>query len=427
MNSRERVRKAIRFEEPDRVPIDFGGTICTTICADPYVELLKFLGWDFGPPVVHEPGAMFVRMPDQVRQRLHTDVIELESPFCWEWRHERTGWKPWTTSPGNVVMVPNEFNPVADERGYLYVRDWQGKLAGVMPPGGLAFDRTCPTAMSENLDQKMSPDEWAASIPLFSDEQLRQLEESARQLYENTEYSLSGCFLQAYLGSNGIYAGHTITDWLYRLVTEPDYAFSILQATAERAVENLRIYLEAVGKYIDTILMSGTDWGTQKGELFNPTIFRDLYVPNIRRMTDYVHQHSHAKTLYHCCGSIFNLIDYFIEAGVDCLNPIQTSTARMDPLELKKRFGGRIVFWGGGAETQTILPHGTADEVRERVRERMRIFAPGGGFVFSHVHSISLGVPPENILAMVDTAFECGKYPINIPPPAKARPTPALA
>ncbi len=268
--------------------------------------------------------------------------------------------------------------------------------------------------MSENLDEKMSPEDWAASIPLYSDEHLRQLETSAKELYENTEYAILGGFLQAYLGWNGIFAGHTITDWLYRLVAEPDYAFSILQATAERAIENIRIYLQAVGKYIDVIFMSGTDWGTQKGELFSPKIFRDLYVPNIRIMTDYVHRNSDAKTLYHCCGSIFNLMEHFIEAGVDCLNPIQTTTARMDPAELKKRFGGRIVFWGGGAETQTVLPNGSADQVREQVRERMRIFAPGGGLIFSHIHAIVLGVPPENVLAMADAALRYGKYSIDV-------------
>jgi uroporphyrinogen decarboxylase len=412
MNSRERVRKAIHFQEPDRVPIDFGGTICTTICVDPYVELVKHLGWDLGPPIVHEPTGMMPRLAERVRQRLHSDVIELENPFCWEWRLETKDWKSWKTGPGNGVLVPGSFNPVVDEKGYLRVRNWQGKPAGVMPPGGLAFDRDCSTSMSANLDVKMSPEDWAKSIPLYTDEHLRQLEESARQLYEGTEYSLCGTFLQAYLGSNGIFAGHTITDWLYRLVTEPDYAFSILQATAQRAIENIRVYLQAVGKYIDVIFMSGTDWGTQKGELFSPNVFRDLYVPNIKLMTDYVHQHSDAKTLYHCCGSIFNLMEHFIAAGVDCLNPIQTNTARMDPVELKRRFGGRIVFWGGGPETQTILPRGTPEEVRERTKERIRIFAPGGGFVFSHIHAISLDVPPANVVAMADAAIEYGRYPI---------------
>jgi uroporphyrinogen decarboxylase len=413
MNSRERVRKAIRFQEPDRVPIDFGSTICTTISADAYVKLVNHLGWDLGLPIVPEPGCMTARLAEPMRQRLHSDIIELENPFCFEWRIETKDWKPWRTSPGNDILVPGGFNPVTDAKGYLHVYDPQGKHLAVMPPGGLAFDRACPTGMSDNFDEKMSPEDWTKSIPLYSDEHLRQLERSAKHLFENTEYAIVGGFLHAYLGSNNIFAGHTISDWLCRLALDPDYCFSILQATAERSLENIRIYLQAVGQYIDVIFMSGTDWGTQKSELFSPNTFKDLYVPNIRLMTDYVHQHSNAKTLYHSCGSVFNLMEHFIAAGIDCLNPIQTTTARMDPAELKRRFGGRIVFWGGGAETQTVLPHGSIDDVVEQVKERIRIFAPGGGFVFSHIHNIVLGVPPANILAMVDTAYQCGTYPIE--------------
>lgn len=411
MNSRERVRRAISFQEPDRVPIDVGGSQVTAVCIDAYVELVKHLGWDLGLPIVYEPFGMMARLAEPVRQRLHSDVIELENPSV-AWGLENKDFKPWKTGPGNTVLMPGDFNPVTDEKGYLHILDSAGKSLAFMPPGGLYFDRDCVTTLSAT-DKKMSPEEWAHSIPLYSDEHLRQLEESAKQLHENTEYSVQGGFLKAGLGSNGIFAGHTITDWLCRLVTEPDYALAILQATAQRAVENLRIYLQAVGPYIDTIFMSGTDFGTQKGELFNPQIFKELYVPNIRMMTDYVHQHSHAKTMYHSCGANFRLIEHFIAAGVDILNPVQTTAANMDPAELKKHFGGRIVFWGGGVETQTVLPFGSADDVRRQVKERMRTFGPGGGFVFAGIHDIQYGVPPQNILAMADAAVEYGKYPIQ--------------
>lgn len=411
MNSRERVRKAIRFEEPDRVPIDVGGSLVTGICIDAYVDLVKHLGYDLGLPIVYEQFGMIARLAEPVRQRLHSDVIELENPSV-AWELENKDFKPWTTGVGNTVLMPGDFNPVIDEKGYLYIVNKEGKTLAYMPKDGLYFERACVTTMSET-DVKMSPEEWARSIPLFSDEHLRQLEENAKALYENTEYSIQGGFLKAGLGSNGIFAGHTITDWLCRLVTEPEYAFSILQATAERAVENLRIYLQAVGKYIDTIFMSGTDYGTQKSELFNPRIFQELYVPNMRRINDYVHQHSDAKTMYHSCGANLRLMESFIEAGIDILNPIQTTAVGMDPVELKERFGGRLCFWGGGVETQGVLPEGTVEEVREQVRERLRIFGPGGGFVFSQIHDIQWGVPPENILAMADTALEYGAYPIR--------------
>jgi uroporphyrinogen decarboxylase len=178
-----------------------------------------------------------------------------------------------------------------------------------------------------------------------------------------------------------------------------------LQATAQRNIENLRLYLQAVGDYIDTIFISGTDFGTQHGPLFSPDIFRDLYVPNMKLMNDFVHKNSKAKTMYHSCGAVSEIIEYFIEAGADILNPIQTSASNMDPADLKKRFGGRIVFWGGGVDTQKTLPFGTVEDVKEEVRERINTFAPGGGFVFAAIHDIQLGVPPENVVAMADAAI----------------------
>lgn len=188
------------------------------------------------------------------------------------------------------------------------------------------------------------------------------------------------------------------------------YASSILRATAERIIENMELYLQAVGKYIDTILISGTDFGAQHGEIFNPQTVKELHCPNYKLINDYVHKHSDVKTMFHSCGSIFNIIDGFIEAGVDILNPIHTNAYHMDPAELKHRFGDRIVFWGGGIETQTVLPHGSREEVVEQVTERLRIFGKGGGFVFSPVHNIQYGVPPRNVEAMIETVVNFREY-----------------
>ena len=411
MTSRERVRKAINFEEPDRVPIDIGGTKVTGICIDEYVNLIDYLGLDLELPKVYDQFGMLGRVEEPVRQKIHSDVVELENPSE-SWGLENKNWKKWVTGVGNSVLMPGNFNPVTDENGYIYIKDNRGIPLAYMPPKGLYFERACVTTMSENI-VKMHPKAWKESIPLYTDEHLRKLEEDARYLYENTKYSIHGGFLKGALGSNGIFAGHTISDWLCVLMTDKEYAFSILHATAERAVENLKLYLQAVGNYIDTIFVSGTDYGTQKGELFNPEIFRELYVPNIKLMNDYVHKHSRAKTLYHSCGSNFNLIEYFIEAGVDILNPVQTTAVNMDPVILKKKFGDRIVFWGGGIDTQTVLPYGTIEDIRNQVKERIRAFAQGGGFIFTQVHNLQYGVPPQNIIGMVEAVLEFGKYPIN--------------
>lgn len=412
MNSRERVRKAINHQEPDRVPIDIGGSKASAICIDAYVKLIEYLNIDIGTPKVYESFSMLARIDEPVRKLLHCDIIELEN-IIEAWELENTDWKKWTTSAGSDVLMPGSFNPVVDERGYLYIQNKNGKILAYKTADGLYFERYCETTMSEEI-KFMDPEEWKRQIPLYTDEHLRKMEEIAKDFYNNTEYSIHGGFLKGGLGTNGIFAGHTITDWLCLLLTEQDYVFSILQATAEKTIENLKIYLEAVGKYIDTIFISGTDFGTQKGPLFDPSIFGKLYVPNYKIINDYVHNNTNVKTYYHSCGSVFDFMKYFIEAGMDIINPVQTNAANMDPSELKRKFGDQITFWGGGVETQTILPFGTIEEVREQVKERIRIFAPGGGFIFNQVHNIQFGVPPENIIAMVDTAYEFGHYPIKI-------------
>jgi uroporphyrinogen decarboxylase len=411
MTSRERVRRAICFQEADRVPLDIGSNDATGINVDAYLDLVHYLGYELEPPKANEFFYMLTRLDEAVRQRLHCDVVQIENPSM-RWNIENKDWKPWKNQRGRTILVPGGFDVVEGEEGCLLLRDRAGTALGRMPKGGLYFDYLESVSLTAGEVKKTDPEAWAKGIPLYSDEHLRRLEEDARWYSENTEYSLHGAFGRGGMTMVPSIAGHSFSDWLCVLVSEPRYAYSILQATAERAIENLALYLQAVGRYVDTVFVSPTDYGTQKGEMFNPEIWRQVYLPNYRRINDYVHAHSNAKTFFHCCGSIYHLIPYFIEAGVDILNPIQTNASNMDPLTLKREFGGKIVFWGGGMETQTVLPFGSEEDVRRQVKERMRIFGPGGGFVFNQVHVIQHGVPPQNILAMVDSALECGKYPI---------------
>jgi len=193
MTSRQRVQKAIHFEEPDRLPIDIGASVVTGVCIDAYVDLVKYLGLDLGTPIVYDQFGMLARLAEPVRKRLHVDVIQLENPSV-AWGLENKDWKPWKTGPGNTVLMPGGFNPVTDEKGYIYIKDAEGTPLAYMPPGGLYFERACETTMSDS-DEKMSPEAWAKSLPLYSQEHLRQLEESAKQLHDKTEYSIEGGFL----------------------------------------------------------------------------------------------------------------------------------------------------------------------------------------------------------------------------------------
>jgi uroporphyrinogen decarboxylase len=156
----------------------------------------------------------------------------------------------------------------------------------------------------------------------------------------------------------------------------------------------------------------GDDMGTQETSQISLGMYRDLVKPRHRKIYQYVKEHSRLYVFLHSCGSIYNLIPDLIDVGVDILNPVQTSAAEMDPIRLKKEFGDKVTFWGGGCDTQSVLPHATPEEIEAHVRERIQILAPGGGFVFTQVHNVQSNVPPENIIAMFNAVKKYQNYPI---------------
>jgi uroporphyrinogen decarboxylase len=408
MTSRERVLRAINFQEPDRVPVDLGGTRMTGISGHAYLALRERLGVAGGPPRIMDVYQMLAEVEEPVRQRAGADVIGLErlAPVL-GLRNER--WKPWRHFGGTQFLVPGDFHPEPDGEGGLLIRwagDPNGEHCGHMPKDGFYFDSLGSTRPSEELP--MPPvSEYRKSLPRITDEELEVLRARARGLHEGTDCAVMGAFLEGGMGGVGSYS-----DWMMILASEKEYARDILEAYTDNALANLKLYLQAVGNAIDIVAVSASDYGTQQGPLFSPAVFAELYAPCYRRLNDYVHQHTPLKTWYHCCGSIHALIPTFIEMGVDILNPVQTSAANMEPEHLKRDFGEKIVFWGGGIDTQRTLPFGSPDEVREQVKERLRIFAPGGGFVFATVHNIQTGVPAENLVAMYEAVASYGRYPV---------------
>jgi len=409
MTSRERVIKALNHEEPDRVPVDFGGTGVTSLHEGIYCDIVRHLGLDLLPPKVFDQFLMLVRMDPLIVKWMGSDVMNIENVEQ-SFEMQNKDWKLWTTACGNEVLMPGDHAPVySEEDGHYYLYGKSGNIVAFRTPDDIYYERYCTTEMSEEIEY-MDPKVFHDSIPLYSDEELKTIQRRARFLYENTDYALGGDFQKGGLGTNGLFAGHTITDWLCLLVSDEDYCYEILQAKAERTVENLKLYLEAVGDYAETVFISGTDFGTQRRELFNPDIFRDLYVPNYKLMTDYVHQHSRAKTMIHSCGSNYNIIGYMIDAGFDIFNPVHTNTTNMEPWRLKETYGDKITFWGGGVETQGVLVNGTPEEVKQQVKERIETFGKGGGFVFSGIHNLQPGIPMANLEAMLEGLREFGAY-----------------
>ena len=160
--------------------------------------------------------------------------------------------------------------------------------------------------------------------------------------------------------------------------------------------------------------VSGTDFGAQDRPFISPKLFRDLFKPFHKRVNDWIHANTEWKSFIHSDGAMWRLLDDVVEAGFDILNPVQTSAAEMDPVALKETYGDRLTFWGGGIDTQKELPFGTPEEVRAQVQERMRIFGPGGGFVFNTIHNLQARIPVENIVALYEAVRDYRTYPLEV-------------
>lgn len=416
MTSRERVRKTLNHEVPDKCPIDIGGTRVTGIHADLYADMGKYLGIDTSLPKVWDQFQFLARVEEGIRTRFQGDVLHLEN-VCEYFELKNENWKVWKTFLNHDVLVPGDFNPIEDERGYLHLKGLteatKDKTLGLMPHGGLYFERYNEASEIHDYDDPMSPEEWAAVYDRryrYTDEELKKLQETAKWMYDNTDYAICGGFNRLKMTSPVTYAGHTLQDWMVRLLDDPDYIDDILAVTSERCSAIAKEYLQAVGPYIDILSVSTTDYGTQDRELFSADVFEEHFIEPIRKFNEVVHANSSAKTFYHSCGSIYRLLPHMIEAKIDIINPIQTNAARMDPARIKEEFGKDIVIWGSGMDTQHALPKATEAEIREIVRQRMEIMKPNGGFVFAPEHNLQYGVPIENIIAMYDAAIEFRNY-----------------
>jgi uroporphyrinogen-III decarboxylase len=199
-----------------------------------------------------------------------------------------------------------------------------------------------------------------------------------------------------------------IAEWYMATVSRRDYVREVFERQCEVALRNLGTLADLFGDLVQVALVTGTDFGTQRGPFIAPAAYRDLFKPFHRRVNDLIHRRTNWKTFIHSCGSVYDFLPDFVEAGFDVLNPVQCSAARMDARMLKREFGGQLTFWGGGVDTQRTLPFGTPEEVYREVRERIEIFNDGGGFVFNTVHNIQGPTPVENLLAMFRAVRDSG-------------------
>jgi len=423
MNSRQRVATALNHEEPDRAPLDLGGHAVTGMHVSTVYRLRQALGLDAAsaPVKVVEPFQMLGEIAPDLMAALGVDVVGLPNPTTmFGFRNE--GWRPWTLHDGTPVLVPAGFNtePEPDGSVLMYpVGDRTAPASGRMPAGGFYFDAIVrqPPIDDAHLDVRDNLEEFSP----ISDADVEFYRQHAERLYTQTDKAIFAGFSPTSFGDIALVPGLTlrhpkgirdIAEWYISTVSRRDYVYRIFERQCEIALGNLERLHAAVGERVSVLFISGTDFGTQLGPFIAPRAYRDLFQPFHRQVNDWVHRHTPWKTFIHSCGAVEPFISDFIAAGFDILNPVQCSAAGMEPQELKRKDGDRITFWSGGVNTQHTLPFGTPAEVREEVRQRMRILGPGGGFVFNAIHNIQARTPTENVLALFQAVRDFGGYPL---------------
>jgi len=410
MSSRERVLAAVAHREADRVPVDLGGSIMSGIMAQPLDRLRKHLGMADRPVKVYEVYQMLGEVEADLVERLGIDVLPVEPPAIF-FGLRREGWKPWRLFDGTAVLVPGQFDVEVDASGDWLLHkggDPAKPVVGRMPKGGYYFD----TAGDMSLHLDFEP-------PALSEVEkgYRQPIPSARLEYLAAEAErLRATGKALFLGAWGSFGPPTVgnlPDFLALMAADEAYVDRLFEIAADSQRSRLEQLHEAVGDRIDIFGIDGTDMGTQRAEMFRPEHFERWYLPYYRAINGWVHGHTSWKTWKDSCGSIPKFMAYLAASGLDCINPVQCSAAGMDPRRLKEEFGDRLTFWGGGVDTQKTLPFGTPEQVYDEVAERLRVFGPGGGFVFNPVHNVQANTPPENIEAMFEAIRDHGTYLID--------------
>ena len=382
MNSRQRMLETLNHRTPDRVPIDLGGNQ-TGIHKSAYRALLSHLGID-DELVVMDAVQQLARPCEALLERFHVDTryiaagaaADFQGRVVMRQRGDRL-WHDLTDEFGVTWSMPDDRPLFMDISHHPLAEATLGDLADYPFPRGDDPGR------------------------------FQGLRDRALMLRRETPYAvvsgISGVVYEICWYMRGL------ERWFIDMLTQPEFCEALLQRTAQFWMDWFRAFLDEVGDVVD-VIMIGDDLAGQAGPLFRPDFYRRVVKPHHKRLVQYIRSRSPAKIWYHTCGACAQYIPDLLDNGIDILNPVQISAAGMDPAQLKSRYGDRLVFWGGAIDAQHVLPTASPEVVRQHVRRNLEILKPGGGYVFNNVHNIQAGVPPENIVAMYDAAYEFGWY-----------------
>ncbi|NLT77544.1 MAG: uroporphyrinogen-III decarboxylase [Planctomycetes bacterium] len=382
MTSRQRVLTALDHKQPDRVPIDLGG-FQTGIHKKAYIDLLNHLGIEDDVAIM-DPVQQLARPCEAVLRQFRVDIryVFAHGPDSFQGGIERN------TRDGRL------WHDLVDEFGVVWSMPDDQPLYMDISHHPLA-DATIDDLADYPFPKGDDPTRFTG------------LRDEALRWREQTPYAIS-------TGIGGVvyetcWYMRGLERWYMDTVENPDFCETLLDRTLAFWMGYYSEFMKEIGDLVD-VVMIGDDIGGQTGPLFSPDFYRRVVKPRQKTLVQHIKSLTNARIWYHTCGSVVPLIGDLIDNGIDILNPVQVSAANMDPRDLKQRYGDRLTFWGGGIDTQHVLGFGTPEDVRKDVRKNVAALKPGGGYVFNSVHNIQAGVPPENIVAMFDAAYECGFY-----------------
>lgn len=379
--SRERVKRCFNREKVDRMPIDLGVHYSTGINMFAYWNLRQYLGLSTDNIEIADTVQFLARVDEDILQRFHCDCILLQP----NWPTT----KRWNPREEYEFVIPGSMIPEKNDSGDWIVKQLQpdgSEWSMRMPKGGFFFDG-----------------HWISNFHKCSeDEFIIRTAKEAERIYKETNYAtMYHPGFAGFIGGDIYRMMEMVTD-PQKIIAENDEICKSYLVTLEKAVRKIGPFAQVVS--------INEDYGVQDSLVCNPELIEKCCMPFMKKITEFVHKNTDWKVFLHSCGSVKPLIPALIDAGIDILNPVQISAGNMNPKELKDEFGDKIIFWGGGCDTQNILGVKKPQEVSQNVRELINIFKPSGGFVFNPVHNIMGNVPPENVVTMYDTAYENSFY-----------------
>ena len=412
--ARQRVLETLNHKQPTRVPMDFGSTMVTGIHVSVVAALRECYGLESRLVKVCDPYQMLGLVEEDLAQAMGLDVIGVFGPNTF-FGFPLDNWKPWRMPDGLEVSVPGGFNTSIDSNGDVLIYpqgDTSVPASARMPKGGYFFDSII---RQEPIDEDhLNWEDNTEEFQPISDRDLRAIRAGVTEALK-TGRAIVASLPNMYLGDIAFIPAPSlkhpkgirdIAEWYMSLRARRDYVEKIFARETELALANLEKIYAAIGNNVDVVFTCGTDFGTQSSSFCSVQTFRNLWLPYYKQMNDWIHSHTTWRVMKHSCGAVEKFIDSFADAGFEILNPVQCSAAGMDPELLKARHGDRIVFWGGGVDTQKTLPFGTPAEVREQVLRRCEIFSRNGGFVFTTIHNVQARTPVKNFVALLDAVRE---------------------